>query len=79
MPRLLTITELQQKLGSPSRSALWKLRRAPDFPKPVMLGGSERAVRYVDSEVDEWMLAQPRCEDPERTGGRRPRLFTPTV
>lgn len=68
MPRLLTITELQEKLGSPSRTALWALRRAPDFPRPIMLGGSDRVRRYVDTEIDAWMLRQPRDVGPQADG-----------
>ena len=58
--RLLTLTDLASKLNL-SRTAVWAARRTPDFPKPLRLAG--RHPRYVESEVDEWLLAQPRAED----------------
>ena len=55
--QLLTIPALQAKLAI-SRTALWAVRKLPDFPRPVIVGVSSK--RYVESEVDAWMRQQPR-------------------
>lgn len=53
----LTITSLQQKLAI-SRTALWVVRKQPDFPRPVVVGMGSK--RYLESEIDAWMQRQPR-------------------
>lgn len=55
--RLLSLADLQRKLGGLSRTSVWALRRSPDFPAPVTFG---KAVRYVECEIDAWLLKQPR-------------------
>ncbi len=42
-----------------SRVTLWKWRKFRDFPQPVRLGN--RANRYWDDEIDEWIANQPRA------------------
>ena len=52
--RLLSLDDLARKAGM-SRTSVWTLRRRPDFPQPLQLG---RSVRFVESEVDTWLMAQ---------------------
>ena len=57
MPRYLTIAETARKLGI-GRTHLWTLRKNPHFPKPVVV--TDRNRRFVEEEIDEWMLSRPR-------------------
>lgn len=38
-----------------SRSAVWRLTQDPTFPEPVILGNN---VRWVRSEIEEWVLSR---------------------
>lgn len=50
--------QLVRRLNIP-RSSLFKLQKTdPTFPKPVKLGA--RAVGWISSEVDEWLLSRKR-------------------
>ncbi len=42
-----------------SRSTLWRLIKACQFPKPIRLGG--RAVGWIEEEVDEWIASRSRA------------------
>ena len=58
MPELNLITQTQfaRKLGFRGRTTIWRLKKIdPDFPKTVLIGGSDR---YVDHEADEYILAK---------------------
>ena len=55
--RLLSIDGLQRKLGL-SRTALWTLRRTPGFPVPIVIGDSGRGKRFIEAEIDAWLLSQ---------------------
>ncbi len=55
--RMISLRELERKLGGLSRTSVWALRRSPDFPAAVLLGN---APRYIESEIDAWLLTQPR-------------------
>ena len=50
--RFLKLKEVMQKTAL-SRSAIYRKMNEEDFPKSVSLG--DRAVAWVESEVDEWM------------------------
>ena len=63
--RLLSLSDLQRKLGGLSRTSVWALRRSPGFPAPVKLGN---APRYVESEIDAWLLKQPRQTAQDASG-----------
>ena len=73
--RMLSIADLQRKLGNLSRTSVWTLRRLPGFPVPIRLG---MAQRYVEAEVDRWLLSQPRTaaqtgeDTPSSTNGPAP-------
>ena len=57
--RLLSLDELQRKLGV-SRTQVWTLRRTPGFPAPILIGSVSRGKRFIESEIDAWLLAQDR-------------------
>ena len=44
------------ELTSLSRTSLWRLRRADEFPKPVQL--TARRVAYRASDVDAWIRSK---------------------
>ncbi|MDE0133136.1 MAG: AlpA family phage regulatory protein [bacterium] len=53
MPAVLAATGL-------SRTTLWRLRRTGEFPAPVRLGGdASRAVGWLRSDIEEWILSRP--------------------
>ena len=51
--RVLRVQEVAKKLGV-CRATVYALLRETDFPKPIKLGG--KAVGWVESRVDEWIL-----------------------
>ena len=55
---LLRRTEVEARTGL-SRSTLYRLMRAGEFPEPLRVG--PRAVRWVAGEVDEWLAERPRA------------------
>ncbi|MEZ8485604.1 AlpA family transcriptional regulator [Vibrio splendidus] len=52
--RFLKLKEVMQKTAL-SRSAIYRKMNDDEFPKSISLG--ERAVAWVEKEVDEWMEA----------------------
>ncbi|PMG79220.1 AlpA family transcriptional regulator [Vibrio lentus] len=52
--RFLKLKEVMQKTAL-SRSAIYRKMNDDEFPKSINLG--ERAVAWVEKEVDEWMEA----------------------
>ncbi len=50
--RFLKLKEVMEKTAL-SRSAIYRKMNDAEFPKSVSLG--ERAIAWVESEVDEWM------------------------
>ncbi|MEZ8880022.1 AlpA family transcriptional regulator [Vibrio lentus] len=50
--RFLKLKEVMQKTAL-SRSAIYRKMNDDEFPKSITLG--ERAVAWVEKEVDEWM------------------------
>ena len=59
MTRLLRRAEIEQRVGL-SRSSLYRLMRSGQFPKPVQIG--ERAVRWLESEINDWLASCPRAK-----------------
>ncbi|MCY4421127.1 MAG: AlpA family phage regulatory protein [Gammaproteobacteria bacterium] len=57
-PILLTRTEVEDRCRI-GRSTIYRLMRSGDFPKPLQVG--TRAVRWVESEIDDWISRQPRA------------------
>ncbi|MCG6359173.1 AlpA family transcriptional regulator [Vibrio fluvialis] len=51
--RFLKLKEVMEKTAL-SRSAIYRKMNEREFPESVSLG--ERAIAWVESEVDEWMV-----------------------
>ena len=56
--RLLTREEVQYRCRL-CRSTIYRLMRADSFPKPIRVG--LRAVRWKESEIDEYLATRPRA------------------
>ena len=56
--RLLRREEVEERTGL-SRSAIYRLMRAHQFPTPIKIG--TRAVRWPQSEINEFIAARPRA------------------
>ena len=57
MPRLLTLRDVTQATAL-SRSAVYALMAESRFPKPIRIGN--RAVRWVEQEVLDFIASRPR-------------------
>ena len=59
MQQLMSKAEVAAKIGVHPESVM-RLARAGKFPKPVRLGGDGKThrVRFVESEVDDWLAAR---------------------
>jgi prophage regulatory protein len=53
--RLLRLNDVRERVPY-SRSTIYKLISQGEFPKPVSIG--ERAVAWVESDVDAWIEAR---------------------
>ncbi|MCY4550603.1 MAG: AlpA family transcriptional regulator [Defluviicoccus sp.] len=56
--RLLRREEVEEQTGL-SRSAIYRLMRAGEFPTPIRIG--PRAVRWPKAELDEFLAQCPRA------------------
>ena len=58
--RLLTRRQVEELFGL-SRSTIYRMMRQepPEFPPPIRIG--QRAVRWKESELSEWVAARPRA------------------
>jgi len=59
-PSLLRRPKVEARTGY-SRSTIYAMMEAGDFPRPVKLG--PRAVAWVESEVDAWISARIQARD----------------
>ena len=57
MPRLLTLHDVKA-ITALSRSAIYALMAESRFPKPIRIGN--RAVRWVEQEVLDFIASRPR-------------------
>lgn len=55
VPQMLRRSQVEARTGL-SRSSIYKYMSDGVFPRPVSIG--PKAVRWVDSEVSAWILAQ---------------------
>ena len=55
--KLLRTTEVQKLLGI-SKSSIDRKGKSGDFPSKVILG--PHSVAYLEHEIEEWILRQPR-------------------
>ena len=56
--RLLRRAEVEQRCQI-SRSTLYKMMRAGEFPEPLKIG--PRSVRWSQREIENWIAARPRA------------------
>lgn len=56
--RLLRLEDVEARCGI-SRSTIYRLMREGDFPEPIKVG--QRAVRWLESEITEWLDSRPRA------------------
>ena len=56
--RLLRLSEVQTRTAL-GRSTIYRLMRNGDFPEPLKIG--TRAVRWRESEIEDWLAARPRA------------------
>ena len=54
--RMLTMAQVVNKIGL-SRAKIYELIADGDFPQAYSIGGG-RAMRFVESEIDQWLLDQ---------------------
>ena len=57
--RVLRLREVLDRVGL-SKSTLWRLIKAGQFPKPISLG--PRAVGWIEEEIDQWISSRSRAE-----------------
>ena len=53
--RIIRLNEVINRTGL-GKTSLYKFIKAKTFPKPIALG--ERAVGWVEAEVDQWITAR---------------------
>ena len=56
--RLLRLSEVQTRTAL-ARSTIYRKMRDGSFPEPLKIG--VRAVRWPESEIEEWLAARPRA------------------
>ena len=56
--RLLRRTDVEVRTGL-TRSTIYRLMRAGEFPEPLKLG--PRAVRWWATEIESWIAERPRA------------------
>ena len=56
--RLLRRSEIEVKTGL-TRSTIYRLMRAGEFPEPLKIG--PRAVRWRATEIESWIAERPRA------------------
>ncbi len=53
--KFLRMSEVEDKIGY-KKSWIYKAVKDGQFPEPVKLG--QRAIAFIEDEIDEWMLAR---------------------
>ena len=56
--QILRVADLQDQLNL-SRTTIWRLRRAGEFPQPIRL--SANAVGWHAHDIDEWLAKRPKA------------------
>ena len=57
--RLLKRQEVEARCGL-ARTSIYRMMRAGAFPKPLRVGA--RAVRWSETEIEQWLSKRPRAE-----------------
>ena len=55
---LMRREEVEARCGI-ARSTIYRLMRCGEFPEPIRVGA--RAVRWPNSEIEQWLSARPRA------------------
>ena len=55
--KVLRLPEVLARVGL-SKSTLWRLINAGQFPRPIRLGS--RATGWIEEEIDEWIASRSR-------------------
>lgn len=71
-PRFIRMKEVCRKTGL-AKSSIYDRINAKTFPAPVRLG--DRAVAFVESEVDAWMAAILAANRPQESTEQAPARF----
>jgi prophage regulatory protein len=58
--RLLRITDVVERTGL-ARASVWKQVKLGSFPAPIHI--TDRAVAWVDTEIDAWIADRVRARD----------------
>lgn len=53
-----------------SRTTLWRLRQAGEFPEPVYVNGNARLMRWREEDVLKWRAARETAAPAEVPAGR---------
>jgi prophage regulatory protein len=61
--RLLRRTEVEQRCGI-TRASIYRLMRQGAFPLPLKIG--PKAVRWPQSEIEDWLSERPRATGEHR-------------
>lgn len=61
--RFLRMSEVADRVGLHKRT-IWRLIAAESFPQPVPLG--DRAVGFVESEIEDWMRKKIESRNPKQ-------------
>lgn len=54
--RMLTMVQVKEKVGL-GRTKIHEMMACGDFPQSVQIGGG-RAMRFIESEIEHWLLDQ---------------------
>ena len=64
--KIVRAPELQEWIGL-SRSTVWRLVKAGEFPAPIRLHGN--AVAWREQDVNEWIKSRPLATTEQESGG----------
>jgi prophage regulatory protein len=56
-PTILRRKQVEARTGL-SRSTIYERMKKGTFPRPIRLGGQARAVGWLESEVESWIVTQ---------------------
>jgi len=59
--KVIRLDQVQARLGLAKGTIYLKLKEDSSFPKPINLGG--RAVGWIESEIDEWLVERIKVRD----------------
>ena len=63
--KVLRLPEASERVGL-GRSAIYQKIETGDFPRPIKLG--QRAIGFIEAELDAWLEARPRSGPAQKVG-----------